>query len=90
MPPRARALVAALPQAREYFSSLVPPLVDAYFISRDNWLAVFPGKKAMELPASGQGFTRDPLYSACTPARNPGRGIRFAGPHYDDIWGVGW
>jgi PAS domain S-box-containing protein len=86
MPVQARAIATAYPQLKYYVASLAPFVLDTYFISKDNWLAVAPGRKALEVPESHDAL-RDPLYADCTPERNPRKEVRFTGPRLDSIWG---
>jgi PAS domain S-box-containing protein len=86
MPAQARAVASALPRLTSYLVSLPPFVLDTYFFSRDNWLAVFPGQRILEL-SENYSPVHDPLYAECTPEKNPQKETRLTGPRLDDTWG---
>ena len=85
LPAQATMIAAGLPQIKYYLASLKPSVLNTYFISKDNWLAVFPPLRAMEI-AEDYDFSKDAVYTLGTPEANPKKEIRFSGLHYDDIW----
>jgi PAS domain S-box-containing protein len=86
LPAQAQQVAAAFPQAQSFLAALMPENVDVFFVSRDNWLAVLPAKKALELP-DDLILVREPLFSLCTPAKNPLKETRFSPPRYDRALG---
>ena len=85
MPAQAQAAVAFV-RARPDWLALHPAVFNSYFISKDNWLASLPAKKALDLP-EGLDLVRDPLYEECTPAKNPKKAARYTRPRFDRILG---
>jgi PAS domain S-box-containing protein len=86
MPDQAETIAAAHPQLHCYLASLSSFVLDTYFISHDNWLAVSPARRISDLP-DDYAPVYDPLYAECAPDRNPGKEPRFLGPHLDDTLG---
>ena len=48
-------------------------MLSTYFISKDNWLAVSPPLRAMEI-AEDYDFSKDAAYALGTPEANPEKG----------------
>ncbi len=86
MPVQAKAIAASFPQVRSRLSALAPEFITTIFISKDNWLASYPARKAMELP-DDLILVRELLYIECTPAKNPGKEVRFIPPRFDQALG---
>ncbi len=87
MPRQAQAIASAFPQVKYYLASLAPFAFNTYFISKDNWLAVSPGRRVLDLPENYDP-THDLLYADCTPVKNPSKEARFTGPRLDDTRGT--
>ena len=83
LPPQAKAIAAAQPLLKYYLVCPGSSAFNTYFISRDNWLAVFPPQRALEI-AEDYDFGKDAGYALGTPETNPQKQVRFSGLHYDD------
>ena len=83
LPPQAKAIAVAQPLIELYLASLGQSAFNTYFISRDNWLAVSPPQRALEI-AEDYDFAKDALYTLGAPESNPQKQVRFSGLYYDD------
>ncbi|MBU4306243.1 MAG: PAS domain S-box protein [Acidobacteria bacterium] len=84
-PAQAETIAAGLPLIQYYLTSLKPSVFSTYFISKDNWLAVSPPLRALEI-AENFDFSKDTVYILGIPETNPEKEAKISGLHYDDIW----
>ncbi len=84
-PAQAETIAAGLPLIQYYLTSLKPSVFSTYFISRDNWLAVSPPLRALEM-AENYDFSKDAVFTLGTPEANPEKEARISGLHFDDTW----
>ena len=72
-----------------YFSSyskgMSKSLLDNYFISKNQFIRIYPPKWAMEVE-SDHDFTKDIFFSTADPENNPSRRQVWTPVYYDSIW----
>ncbi|MCK4944434.1 MAG: response regulator [Candidatus Aminicenantes bacterium] len=66
-------------------SSVRGQVFNTFFISKDNWLFVSPGKWIANI-GDGHDLRNDIFYQAATPEKNPDKSFITTEIYYDDIW----
>jgi len=71
---------------KNHFQNLFQFFLSSFFISKDNWMAVFPYRWAEEIE-DGHDLRKNQFYFPGIPQNNPDKKPLFTDLYFDDIWG---